>query len=141
MYGAVPPLIVPLIDALAPLSMYCESVVSVGIIAFTCTTERVFEIPLATAAKRLFDTTGEKATPSGAVPTVNGEVDVWVNAPVDVFTVYVDTVVPAPLPSFVTMAYKLPLTNGENATELGPAPVEKGDPGTAVNAPVVVFTE
>jgi hypothetical protein len=82
--------------------------------------------------------TGENAMPNGPVAAPTEVVEARVNTPVDVLTVYTETLLVA---KFDTAAYKLPLTSGENATAEGPVPVVNGDPATAVGTPVLVFTE
>lgn len=89
------------------------------------------------AANNLLLTKGENAI-KVAVVAEKGEPETGVNRPVDVLTEYTEMLEP---PVFNTAANRFPDTRGENTTPFGPLPVEKGEPATAVNAPVTVLTE
>jgi hypothetical protein len=134
----VPPVIVPLSVTLAPLRINCESVVIVGMIVATWKAELALVVWFVVAKKSPPVIMGENDMPKGPVAAPTEVVEAKVNAPVDVFTVYTETLLVA---KFDTAAYKLPFTNGENATAEGPVPVVNGDPATAVGTPVLVFIE
>jgi hypothetical protein len=76
---------------------------------------------------------GDTVTALGVVPTANGDPVTAVSAPVVLFAVYPERLLP---PEFVTY------TNdpfGETATELGLAPAANGAPVAPVNTPVAVL--
>lgn len=150
---ALPPLLTTAANKLPAIS--CEKAVELGpdpvvkgdpdtwlktpVDVLTEYTETFVLVLFPTAANKLPFTMGEKDTPFGFDPAAKGDPATGVKTPVDVLTEYTETEL-ALSPLFATAANRLPFTTGEKATAVGPDPVVNGDPATAVNAPVAIFT-